>query len=67
MNRLKIIRRTTNLQDNKTLIIHPSSTIFSEYPPEQRETMGLRETMIRLSVGIEDVEDLLEDLKQALT
>lgn len=67
MNRLKIIRRSTNLQDNKTLIIHPSSTIFAEYPPDQKADMGLRNTMIRLSVGIEDVEDLIDDLDQALS
>jgi O-acetylhomoserine (thiol)-lyase len=66
MNRLKVIRRSTNLQDNKTLAIHPSSTIFVEYPVEQQRKMGLRDTMIRLSVGIEDVEDLIFDLDQAL-
>ena len=67
MNQLKVIRRSTNLQDNKTLIIHPSSTIFAEYTPEQQESMGLRDTMIRLSVGIEDMEDLIEELDQALS
>ncbi len=66
MNHLKVIRRSTNLQDNKTLIIHPSSTIFVEYPENQKSSMGLRDTMIRLSVGIEDVEDLIGDLDQAL-
>ena len=66
MNRLKLARRSTNLQDNKTLIIHPHSTIFAEYPPDQIEAMGIRDTMIRLSVGIEDIEDLLEDFTQAL-
>lgn len=67
MNKLKLVRRTTNLQDNKTLIIHPYSTIFAEYTPEQKADMGLRDTMIRLSVGIEDVEDLIEDLNQAFS
>ena len=66
MNRLKVIRRSTNLQDNKTLMIHPSSTIFVEYPDDQKESMGLRDTMIRLSVGIEDLDDLIQDLEQAL-
>jgi len=66
MNRLKLARRSTNLQDNKTLIIHPYSTIFAEYPADQIEAMGIRDTMIRLSVGIEDIEDLLEDFTQAL-
>jgi O-acetylhomoserine (thiol)-lyase len=67
MNRLGVIRRATNLQDNKTLIIHPHSTIFAEYSDGEKRSMGLRDTMIRLSVGIEEVEDLIGDLKQALS
>jgi len=66
MNRLTLVRRSTNLQDNKTLIIHPYSTIFSEYTPDQIKAMGIKDTMIRLSVGIEDIEDLIEDFQQAL-
>lgn len=67
MNKLRLVRLSTNLQDNKTLVIHPYSTIFAEYSSEQKEVMGLRDTMVRLSVGIEDVEDLIEDLDQALS
>jgi len=67
MNKLKLVRRSTNLQDNKTLIIHPASTIFAEYTPEQIEAMGIRNTLMRLSGGIEDVEDIIEDLDQALS
>ena len=66
MNRLMIIRRATNLNDNKTLIIHPYSTIYSEFSPEEREKMNVRDTMFRLSVGIEDVQDLIDDINQAL-
>jgi O-acetylhomoserine (thiol)-lyase len=66
MNRLKIIKRATNLNDNKTLIIHPASTIFCEYTPELKAQMGVRETMMRLAVGIEDTEDIISDIKQAL-
>lgn len=66
INALKIIRRATNLNDNKTLIIHPASTIFSEFDKEKRTELGIRDTMIRLSVGIEDLEDLKFDIKQAL-
>ena len=58
MNNLQIIRRATNLNDNKTLILHPASTIFCEYSPELKAEMGVRETMIRLAVGIEDAGDL---------
>lgn len=66
MDSLKLIRRATNLNDNKSLIIHPASTIFAEYSAEERAGMGVRESLIRLSVGIEDWEDLIEDIEKAL-
>lgn len=66
MNRLKIIRRATNLNDNKTLIIHPHSTIYAEFSEEERQNAGISDTMMRLSVGIENVEDLIDDISQAL-
>lgn len=66
MNKLKIIRRATNLNDNKTLIIHPHSTIYAEFTEEERKNAGIRDTMMRLSVGIENVEDLIADIEQAL-
>ncbi|MBL7969940.1 MAG: O-acetylhomoserine aminocarboxypropyltransferase/cysteine synthase [Prolixibacteraceae bacterium] len=67
MNRLKIIRRATNLNDNKSLIIHPYSTIYTEFPESERAKMGIRPTMMRLSVGIEGAEDLIADMEQALS
>ena len=66
MNNLKFIRRATNLNDNKTLIIHPASTIYCEYPPEIRKELGVSDTMIRMAVGIEEPEDLIEDISQSL-
>ena len=66
MNRLKIIRRATNLNDNKSLIIHPYSTIYAEFQESERLKMGIRPGMMRLSVGIEGAEDLIEDIDQAL-
>lgn len=66
MNRLKIIRRATNLNDNKSLIIHPFSTIYTEFSKTDRDGMGIRSTMMRLSVGIEGAEDIIEDIEQAL-
>lgn len=65
-NRLKLIRRATNLNDNKTLTIHPESTIYAEFSDEEKVAMGIRPTMMRLSVGIEEVEDLINDFNQAL-
>lgn len=65
MDALQLIKRATNINDNKSLIIHPYSTIFCEYPESEREAMGVRSTLIRLSVGIEDVDDIIEDLQAA--
>jgi O-acetylhomoserine (thiol)-lyase len=66
MNQLKVIRRATNLNDNKTLIIHPYSTIYAEFSEEERAAAGIRDTMMRISVGIENAEDLIADIEQAL-
>lgn len=66
MDQLEIIRRATNVNDNKTLVIHPFSTIFSEYSAAEKKDMGIRPTMIRLAIGIEDVDDLLNDLEKGL-
>jgi len=66
MNRLKVIRRATNLNDNKSLIIHPYSTIYAEFTENDRQKMGIRSTMMRLSVGIEGADDLIADMEQAL-
>ena len=67
MDKLKVIRRATNMNDNKSLVIHPWSTIYSEYPESLRLEMDVRDTLIRLSIGIEDVDDLIADIEQALT
>ena len=66
INRLKLIRRATNLFDNRTLAIHPASTIFGPFSDEQRTAMDVLDTTIRLSVGMECVDDLVEDIRQAL-
>lgn len=66
INRLKLIRRATNLFDNKSLAIHPASTIFGNFTPEERAEMDVLDTTIRLSIGLETPEDLLQDILQAL-
>jgi len=66
LNRLKLIRRATNLFDNKSLIIHPSSTIYGTLRPELKAMVNVPNNMLRLSVGLENVEDLKEDIRQAL-
>lgn len=66
INKLKLIHRATNLFDNRTLAIHPASTIYGAFTDEQRSEMDVNDTTIRLSIGLEDVDDLLDDIKQAL-
>ncbi|GHV40587.1 O-acetylhomoserine sulfhydrylase [Bacteroidia bacterium] len=66
MDKLNVIRRATNLFDNKTLIIHPESTIYGTFTPEMKKVMGIEDNLLRLSVGLEDVEDLEQDILQAL-
>ncbi len=66
INNLRLIRRATNLFDNKSLAIHPASTIFGPFTDAQRQSMDIKETTIRLSVGLEDVDDLFDDIRQAL-
>ena len=66
INSLKLIRRATNLFDNKTLAIHPASTIFGNFTEEERKDMDVLDTTIRLSVGLEDVDDIVADIEQAL-
>lgn len=67
MNRLKLIRRATNLFDNKSLAIHPASTIYGTFSEEQRQAMDISQQTIRLSVGLEAVDDLYNDISQALS
>lgn len=66
MNRLQLICRATNLFDNKTLAIHPASTIYGGFTEEQRQGMDISQQTIRLSVGLESVDDLFNDVCQAL-
>lgn len=66
MNRLRLIGRAVSLGDAESLIQHPASMTHSTYTPEERAAYGISDGLIRLSVGLEDPEDLLEDLEQAL-
>lgn len=66
MNALKMIRRGTNFCDNKSMIIHPASTIYWDFSPEDKQKMQISEGMLRLSVGLEAIEDIKADFHQAL-
>jgi O-acetylhomoserine (thiol)-lyase len=64
--RLDVIVKSSNLGDNRTLAIPVAHTIYYEMGPERRASMGIAESLIRISVGIEDTTDLIADLERAL-
>ncbi|MCR5312885.1 MAG: PLP-dependent transferase [Bacteroidaceae bacterium] len=66
INRLQLVHRATNLFDNKTLAIHPYSTIFGNFTHTEKAKMDVLPTTVRLSVGLEDVEDIYDDIKNSL-
>ncbi len=66
LNRLKLAVPASNLGDVRTLVIPVAHTIFHEMGPERRASMGIAESLIRVSVGIEDTDDLVDDFRQAL-
>lgn len=67
MNGLRLIARAVSLGDAETLIQHPASMTHSTYTPEERAEHGISDGLIRLSVGLEDVSDILDDLDGALS
>jgi O-acetylhomoserine (thiol)-lyase len=66
LNRLKLVISSSHLGDNRTLAIPIAHTIYWEMGPTRRAEMGIADSLIRLSIGIEDIDDLLADFRQAL-
>jgi methionine-gamma-lyase len=66
MDRVKIFLRAASLGDTRSLIVHSASTSHRAVPPEQRQAIGITDGLVRLSIGIEAAEDLIQDLDQAL-
>ena len=66
MNALRMIVRATSLGDVHSMMLYPTMSSHREISPRHRERMGIRDNLVRLSVGIEAVEDIVEDLEQAL-
>ena len=66
LNKLKLVVKSSNLGDTRTLAIPVAHTIFNELGAVKRAEMGISDSMIRLSIGIEDLDDLLQDFKVAL-
>lgn len=67
INHLQYATNATNIGDVRTLVIHPASTIYAHSNEKQKQSAGVYEDSIRISVGIEDIEDLIEDFGQAIT
>ena len=65
-NRVKLIALAESLGGVETLICHPASMTHASVPPERRAAIGLTDSLVRISAGIEDPQDLIDDLKQAL-
>ncbi|MDD2239377.1 MAG: O-acetylhomoserine aminocarboxypropyltransferase/cysteine synthase [Kiritimatiellae bacterium] len=66
INRLKLAKNLTSIGDAKTLVIHPASTICADYSDEEKARLGATDDTIRVSVGIENARDIVEDFRQAL-
>ena len=64
---VKLFSHLANIGDSKSLVIHPASTTHQQLTREEQETTGVTEDFIRLSIGIEDVEDIIADIDQALS
>jgi O-succinylhomoserine sulfhydrylase len=66
MNALQIVRISNNLGDAKSLITHPATTTHQRLKPDARAELGISDGMLRLSVGLEAIEDLIADIDRAL-
>jgi O-acetylhomoserine (thiol)-lyase len=66
INSVKLFSHLANIGDAKSLIIHPATTTHSQLTPEEQTQTGVSPEYVRLSVGIEDVRDIIADLDQAL-
>ena len=67
MNAFKLINISNNLGDAKTLATHPASTTHQRLSQKERNEVGITDSLVRLSIGLEDVEDIKEDLEQAVS
>jgi cystathionine beta-lyase/cystathionine gamma-synthase len=65
-NRVKLMALAESLGGVETLISHPASMTHASVPPERRAAIGLTDSLVRISAGIEDAQDLIADLAQAL-
>ena len=67
MNNLKVLSMTANLGDSRSIASHPASTTHAKLTEEERLTVGITPGLIRISVGLEHADDILEDIQNALS
>jgi O-succinylhomoserine sulfhydrylase len=63
---VKIAIISNNLGDSKTFLTHPATTTHQRLPQAQKDLLGITDGLVRISIGIEDTDDLIADIKQAL-
>jgi O-succinylhomoserine sulfhydrylase len=66
LDQLSLFSLTPNLGDSRSIATHPASTTHSKLKPEEREAVGISDGLVRLSIGLEHIEDIWEDIEQAL-
>ena len=67
IDNLEIFSNLANVGDSKSLVVHPASTTHQQLSPEAQQAAGITPGTVRISVGIENIDDLLADLEQALS
>jgi O-acetylhomoserine (thiol)-lyase len=67
VNNVKLLSHLANIGDAKSLVIHPASTTHSQLTPEEQLAAGVTPDFIRLSIGLETIDDILYDIDQALS
>jgi len=66
LNNIKMCSLSANLGDTRTIVTHPASSTHSKLSLEERKTVGITDGLIRVSIGLENISDIVEDLSQAL-
>lgn len=66
LDSLEMLSLTSNLGDTRTTVTHPATTTHSKLTPEERLAVGISDDLIRVSVGLENIEDIIEDIQQAI-
>jgi O-succinylhomoserine sulfhydrylase len=66
LDRVRMVSHSANLGDTRTIVTHPASTTHSKLTPAERQAVAISDGLIRISVGLEHVADIIADLEQAL-